>query len=363
MYNFEDKNKDYSLSIVDKYVIMSSTDTKGIIMYASEAFCNISGYSKKELIGSNHNIVRHPDMPKELFKELWKTIQNGKTWKGEIKNLKKDGGFYWVEATIEPKFNTEGKIIAYEAIRTDITAKKLFLEQQSVLIEQSKNAAMGEMISMIAHQWRQPLQAISILIQKLSFTKLLDGEISQELLEQVVDDVSKQLEYMSKTIDDFRDYFKPNKEKEYIKVSNLIKKAEDFICFMFKTEEIEYKKEALSEDLTLFVHINDLIQVLINLVNNAKDALVSNNIENKSITIRYYIKNSNYIIEVDDNAKGIPEEIIGKIFNPYFSTKTNKNGTGLGLYMCKTIIEQHLHGKIYAQNIPNGARFTIELPI
>jgi PAS domain S-box-containing protein len=353
---------DKSLNIVDKHIIMSSTDTNGIILYASEAFCNISGYTKKELLGSNHNIVRHPDMPNSVFENMWKTITNGKVWHGEIKNKKKDGDYYWVDATIEPRFDSHHNIVGYDAIRQDITSKKLVVEQQSVLIEQSKSAAMGEMISMIAHQWRQPLQAVSILVQKLSVTKMIEGDITDELLDQVVDDVAKQLDYMSKTIDDFRDFFRPDKAKEPIKVHTLIEKARDFLHYMLKTDSIAF--EVLSnEDITISAHINEVIQVLINIIKNARDAMLTNKTEDRLISVKYYLENKNCVIELEDNAGGIPDKIKNKIFDPYFSTKTNKNGTGLGLYMCKTIIEQHSHGTISVDNTKNGAKFKITLPL
>lgn len=353
---------DKSLSIVDKYIIMSSTDAKGIIIYASDAFCEISGYSKKELLGSSHNIIRHPDMPKSIFKEMWDTITSGKVWHGEVKNKKKNGDYYWVDATIEPRFDNYGKIIGYDAIRQDITSKKLVQEQQSVLIEQSKSAAMGEMISMIAHQWRQPLQAVSILVQKLSVTKMLEGDISDELLDQVVDDVAKQLDYMSKTIDDFRDFFRPDKAKEFIKVSVLIERAKDFLYYMLKTDSIKFDVEA-SEDFNVSIHINEIIQVLINIIKNARDAMIINETDDRKIVVRYYKFDKSCIIEIEDNAGGIPENIKKRIFDPYFSTKTNKNGTGLGLYMCKTIIEQHSDGRISVDNTNEGAKFIIELPL
>lgn len=114
--------------IFDENIISSSTDIKGTIQSVSEAFCRVSGYKKEELIGKSHNIVRHPDMPKSIYKELWDTISQGKTWKGEIKNLRKDGGYYWVKAVIEPKFNKSGEIIGYFAIREDITDKKRIYE-------------------------------------------------------------------------------------------------------------------------------------------------------------------------------------------------------------------------------------------
>ena len=112
-------------NLIDKNIITSSTNKKGEIVSVSEAFCEISGYTRQELLGVNHNILKHPDMPNSIYKELWETISNGKTWKGEIKNLKKNGDYYWVKAVIEPNFSKDGKIIGYSAIRYDITDKKL----------------------------------------------------------------------------------------------------------------------------------------------------------------------------------------------------------------------------------------------
>lgn len=353
---------DKSLNIVDKYTIMSRTDLQGIIIYASDAFCKISGYTKDELIGQPHSIVRHPDMSSAIFEDMWSTIQNGKTWNGEVKNRRKDGSFYWVHATIEPSYDESGNLIGYDAIRQDITSKKEVMAQQDLIIEQSKSAAMGEMISMIAHQWRQPLQAVSILIQKLPITKMIEGEISDETLDQVVDDIGQQLEYMSKTIDDFRDFFRPEKEKENVKLSALVDKARDFLAYMLKADSIEFKINSI-EDTNIAIHVNELVQVLINLIKNSRDAMIDNKIENRLIQINHYTKENKAIIEVVDNAGGIPEDLLDKIFDPYFSTKTNKNGTGLGLYMSRTIVEQHCKGNIAARNSSDGAIFKIMLPL
>ncbi len=131
--SLEDKVYEFRklLNVYGENVIASVTDTKGIIKYATQAFCNIGGYNKEDLIGKPHNIIRHPDMPKETFKQLWETIKNGKVWKGEIKNKKKDGGFYWVFATISPEINAHGDLIGYSAIRQDITDKK-YIEELSI---------------------------------------------------------------------------------------------------------------------------------------------------------------------------------------------------------------------------------------
>ncbi len=351
-----------SIDIVDKYVIMSRTDINGIIMSVSSAFCKISGYEAFELIGKSHNVIKHPQMPQELFQNLWETIKSGNMWQGEIKNLKKNGDFYWVKTTIHPNFDNVGNIISYDAIREDITSQIELKTQQNLLVEQSKSAAMGEMISMIAHQWRQPLQAVSILTQKLPLIKMVDGEISDEMLENVVSQVSSQLDYMSKTIDDFRDYFKPNKKKERVFIKDIIEKSMDFLSYLFKLNSIQIVYHNGSNS-SLEIYLNEIVQVFINLAKNSSDAMIEKNIENRVINIKTYENESYLFVEFEDNAGGIKSDVISKIFDPYFSTKNNKNGTGLGLYMSKTIIEEHSGGKIDVYNTDFGTRFVIRLPL
>lgn len=351
-----------SIDIVDKYVIISRTDIHGIITSVSTAFCKISGYEPFELIGKSHNIIKHPEMPTEFFEELWKTIKSGDIWEGEVRNLRKDGSTYWVKTTIVPNFDNNGNITSFDALRVDITPQIELKNQQNLLVEQSKSAALGEMISMIAHQWRQPLQAVSILIQKLPLLKMLNGELTDETLNEVVSQVSTQLDYMSKTIDDFRDYFKPNKKKEEVYIENVINKSMDFLAYLFKLNgvEIRYKNESTTK---IYIFLNEMVQVFINLAKNSCDAMIEKNVENRVISIYSYEKDGSLFIEFEDNAGGMKPEVMGKIFDPYFSTKSKKNGTGLGLYMSKTIIEQHSNGKISVCNTDNGAKFIIKLPL
>lgn len=351
-----------SIDIVDKNVIMSRTDARGIIMSVSSAFCKISGYESFELIGKSHNIIRHPDMTKKFFTDMWDTIKSGNIWQGEIKNRKKNGETYWVKTTIHPNFDHSGNIVSYDAIREDITSQIELKNQQNLLVEQSKSAAMGEMISMIAHQWRQPLQAVSILIQKLPLLKMVNGDISDEMLEDVVKQVSSQLDYMSKTIDDFRDYFKPNKRKEEVYIKEIIEKSMDFLAYLFKINSIKVNYQNNSNS-SVEIYLNEIVQVFINLAKNSCDAMIEKNIENRVITITTYENEKSLIVEFEDNAGGIKNDVLGKIFDPYFSTKNNKNGTGLGLYMSKTIIEEHSGGKIDVYNTDFGTKFVIKLPL
>jgi nitrogen fixation/metabolism regulation signal transduction histidine kinase len=167
---------------------------------------------------------------------------------------------------------------------------------------------------------------------------------------------------MSKTIEDFRSFFNPSKDKETIFASALIDQARDFMAYSFKVDDINFKIIE-SEDIEIKIHANEILQVFINILNNAKEALIEKKVRDKNITIEYYKSKNNVIFEINDNAGGIPSIIMNKIFEPYFSTKQNKNGTGLGLYMSKTIVEKNGHGILGVQNTQDGASFKIVLPI
>ncbi|NPA73209.1 MAG: PAS domain S-box protein [Epsilonproteobacteria bacterium] len=352
--------------VMDKYVISSTTDLTGKIIDVSQAFCDISGYTKEELIGKPHNIVRHPDTPRATFEELWKTIKSGKAWRGKIKNLRKDGGFYWVYANVEPLYNSKGEIDSYIAIRLDITEIELLnakiLEeeeknrvQEELMQQQYRLAQMGEMISMIAHQWRQPLSAITAatgtLILKAKLNKL-EPQTAIQLTEKI-----KNLSlHLSSTIDDFRNFFKPNKTKNKTTYKKLVDSVLVISENSLKTNNIKVI-QSMGEVYEFYTYENELKQVLLNLIKNAEDALVEKEIKNPAIMIHC---NRN-VLTIEDNAGGVPEDIMDKIFDPYFSTKTKKDGTGLGLYMSKMIIEDHCGGKLTVENSELGAVFKIIL--
>ncbi|NOQ31422.1 MAG: hypothetical protein GQ570_09890 [Helicobacteraceae bacterium] len=235
-------------------------------------------------------------------------------------------------------------------------------KQNILLTKQSKLAAMGEMISMIAHQWRQPLNALSIIVQDYKEANSYE-EIDEQYLNSQEARALKLITHMSTTIDDFRNYFKPEKEKAVVSASSLINKAIEFTAHSFKNSNITLiqGKEPLSI-YNLYVYVNEVVQILLNILNNAKDALNEKNISDKKVTIETTIDGDMFLISIADNAGGIPEKNIEDIFNPYFSTK-GKNGTGLGLYMAKMLIENSLDGKLFVFNNDEGAVFSIYLPL
>jgi len=223
------------------------------------------------------------------------------------------------------------------------------------LLQQTKLAQMGEMISMIAHQWRQPLSAISTVAISINL-KAQMNKLDKQTTIDASNKISEYTKYLSETIDDFRTFFRTNKEKHHITYTELVSSVLKIIEISINNHNIEIIQNLESTEV-FETYINELKQVLLNLLKNAEDVLIEREIQNPKIFIESY---GNTLI-VRDNAGGISENILNKIFDPYFSTKEEKTGTGLGLYMSKTIIEEHCNGKLMVSNDKNGAVFTITL--
>jgi signal transduction histidine kinase len=231
--------------------------------------------------------------------------------------------------------------------------------QEKILIQKSKMAAMGEMISNIAHQWRQPLASISMQIISLEL-KVTKGDISTEFLQSFIEKSMKTIQNLSSTIDDFSNFFNPNKKKENFELQQSIKEALSIVSK--DLDDLNIK--VIFEDNHLYNyygHRNELIQVFINIINNAKDAIHSHNIENGEIAIEIAEEKDLYKLTFLDNGGGVPLDIIDRIFEPYFTTKFKARGVGIGLYMSKMIIENSFDGQIHIENKEDGALCTIVL--
>ena len=232
-------------------------------------------------------------------------------------------------------------------------------QKDNQMLQQSRLAQMGEMISMIAHQWRQPLTAISATAISIKLKSELNKFDKDYLLEQV-SKIYEYVQHLSTTIDDFRDFFKPDKSKVETNYCNIIKSVLDIIKVSIKNRNIELIMEVTCKT-KFYLYDNELKQVVLNIIKNAEDALLENKTKDPYIKIKTINKDNNYILEISDNAGGVSEDIIDNIFDPYFSTKTRKDGTGLGLYMSKIIIEDHCLGKLSVRNSDVGAVFSIIL--
>ena len=232
------------------------------------------------------------------------------------------------------------------------------------IIQQSRLAQMGEMISMIAHQWRQPLAAISSTSTAINLKAKLH-KLDEATIIDSSDKIIKYSQHLSTTIDDFREFFKSNKEKKDTTYSELIKSVLNIVQIAIENKNIKIITNLNCKN-TFNTYPNEVKQVILNLIKNAEDVLVEKNIKNPMIRI----ETVNSILTISDNGEGISKDIMDKIFDPYFSTKIKKDGTGLGLYMSKTIIEDHCNGKLSVENkeiinqdgtSSNGAVFSINL--
>ena len=232
-------------------------------------------------------------------------------------------------------------------------------KKDEMIIAQSRLAAMGEMIGMIAHQWRQPLTVISMDANNMILDIRLD-ELDINSVEKYSDDILTQTQHLSKTIDDFRNFFKPDKSASKVIVQEVLEETyiivKDSLAHNNITLETSYASESEVD-----AYSRELMQVFVNIITNAKDSLVQNKSKNACINIKVFEDDEAVITEISDNGTGIDKAILSKVFDPYFTTKDEKTGTGLGLYMSKMIIEDHLHGKIEAYNQDVGACFRVKL--
>jgi len=317
------------------------------------------GYTYEEGIGQHiFTVVSDKDHGKLL------TLHEKEHSKAEWSLVRQDGSTF-------PAFVSGSNIIykgkpARIVTFIDLTEIK---EKEKQLYAQSRLAQMGEMISMIAHQWRQPLGAISasvigiktkIQMKKFDLTSAVGREEQEQYLMMKLDKMGTYVEHLSETIEDFRNFFKPNKEKTTVNLEEVINKALNIVHPGLLDHHIKIEKQ-VQFNTTIETYNNEILQALLNILKNAIDHFATENIPTPSIMIKGYEEGNKFIIELIDNGGGIPEKILDKIFDPYFSTKDDKNGTGLGLYMTKTMIEDHCKGTIEVSNLNGGARFKITL--
>ncbi|MBS4097350.1 MAG: response regulator [Sulfuricella sp.] len=233
------------------------------------------------------------------------------------------------------------------------------LEQERILVQQSRLAAMGEMIGNIAHQWRQPLNALGLLLANIKDANDF-GELDTEQIENSVAKGVQLIDKMSTTIDDFRNFFKPNKEKATFSLRKAVQDTLEILAATFRNNNIAVQVEA-EQDVVAFGFPNEYFQVMLNILNNAKDAMLSHEMRRGEIRIAITRCGEQAEVTIRDNAGGIPEDILPKIFDPYFTTR--EKGTGIGLYMSKIIIENNMGGHLNVRNVEDGAEFSVTCPV
>lgn len=249
------------------------------------------------------------------------------------------------------------------AERERATAERLRMleelrEKERLLILQSRQAAMGEMVGNIAHQWRQPLNALSLIMHYIEDSVEEGNGERAEIARHGMD----LIHHLSHTIDDFRNFFRPDFQMTRFNLKERIDKTLVLASHGMKAENIQIEVD-VRDDVIATGYPNEYCQVLLNILNNAVDALEEKNVQSPRIRVRAFAEGSMAVTTITDNAGGIADSIIGRIFDPYFTTKSAEKGTGIGLYMSRAIIEERMNGTISARNLEEGAEFRVEIPV
>ncbi|MCP5051803.1 MAG: response regulator [bacterium] len=241
-------------------------------------------------------------------------------------------------------------------------------KQESLLIHRSKLVALGEMVGAIAHQWRQPLSTMAFIVENI-LDDLESGELDGDDLEKSLNKAAKQVTFMSKVIEDFMNFYKPSRAEGNFDVIHSVSETLSILDPELDRRSIKITPRFDAGSLVIKGHDNDFKQIVFNIVNNAKDAILESREKglkgNSEGEIRITATRDDYhaVIIISDDGGGVPHPIREKIFQPFFSTKTDKKGSGIGLYLVRTIIEDHMNGSIGLDNTPDGAQFTIKLPL
>jgi len=330
---------------------------------------DIFGYSKSEMIGHDSLLKIVPLLYQNAHRvglsQFFKTGKfkfNNKVL--ELTAIRKSGQTFPIRISFGTNESKTDKIVV--ANIQDITDE---LDKDAKFLQQSRYAAMGEMIGNIAHQWRQPLSAISTISSGAKIRKIANIIDDDEIIE-VFDKITNHTKYLSRTIDNFRNFFEKSENEALFDIKKVVSQVIELTDAIYKSNNIEVFVK-MKDSISCKGNEGELSQVFMNIFNNSKDALIENKIENKILQLEIEKMHNNIIINFRDNANGIKPEIINNIFEPYFTTKHKSQGTGIGLYMSKEIIEKHFHGILSVENEKFkindieyfGACFTIKIPI
>jgi PAS domain S-box-containing protein len=364
-------NSGVGILIVDKY---------RTILEINETFCKILGYEYEELVNKHASVLHLNEESSNNFTEITKKILDSQPLDLEYKIKHKRGNPIWVKITGD-RIDNKDDILW---IITDITEKikaqeelfhlnetlnekiqiqlKTLREKDRQLQYQDRLAKMGEMLNMISHQWKQPLMSISATTSYLYGKISLDEYDKNDFLSELTL-LEDSAQHLSSTITDFRNFFKHDKVKVLTTFENIVNSTLKIIKPILSINHIDVQT-IFNSNKNIYSLENELRQVVLNILKNAEDEFIKNNLKNRKIIIETYYKDGFSFLEIKDNAGGIKTDNINKIFDSYFTTKSSIGGTGLGLCISKTIVKKNCHGDIWAENNDiNGATITIKLSI
>ncbi len=333
---------------LDASSILAITDEKGEITYVNDTFCQISKYSRDELLGQDHKILNSGYHSKAFFKNMMKTIGQGKIWKGEIKNRAKDGAYYWVDTTIVPFLDEKNKPYQYVAIRRDISDRK---RAEELVINSEKLAAVGQLASGVAHEIKNPLTTLK------GYTEYLRDETRDDEKKKLFDILLEEIERINFIAGEFMVLGKPDTyDFSKTDVISTVKHIAFFLQNEAKKRNIKFEFDINVDEAFVNGEVSQLKQVFLNILKNAMEAMPSGG----DILIKVYKKGKEIELSFKDEGIGIPKNQLSRVGQPFFTTK--QNGNGLGLMVSYKIIENHL-GKIVLDSKEDaGTTFTILLP-
>ena len=320
-----------------------------------------------DLLGRNRNkLIKHPFskfiLPEDqdiYYLHRKNILASQEQEECELRVLKADNTSCWVYLSAVAETNKVRLVIKDISKRKKL--EKDLSDKEEIMLAQSKQAAMGDMIAMIAHQWRQPITVIGMEANNINMNILLEEEITTEELKKMADSITEQTQQLSQTIDDFRNFFKPKQEKVQATVGSVLESTLKIVGKSMENNNIVVMIENRSET-EILTYPNELLQVLLNLLGNAKDILLDKEVSDAKIIITIDETQDSIVTKICDNGGGIPKNAIKRLGEPYYTTKEKRTGTGLGLYMSITIVEKHLKGSLTWENRDEGACFIVSLP-
>jgi len=397
-------------------VIIWETGPDGRCTFLNRSWFEFTGRNGGEELGDGWMQGVHPDDRERCRNTYLSAFSERQSFAMEYRLCRSDGEYGWIASTGVPRLAPNGELLGYigtcfditerkrvkeelqqdkellgkrvaeRTVELDATIKRLndeiserirtalalraeiterlnvqaeLREKELMLLHQSRLAAMGEMIGNIAHQWRQPLNLLGLLVQDLSMT-YRTGVFGAEYLDTSVKKMLVTIRHMSQTIDDFRFFFRPDKEKVDFRPLEMVEKTLSLMEGSLKAEQIT-TAVIPADDPFVSGYPTEFCQVILNIIINARDAFAANEVPDSTITIEIGTEDGRCVVTITDNAGGIPEQNLDKIFDPYFTTKGPDKGTGVGLFMSKVIIEKNMGGTLSARNVGGGAQFRIEI--
>jgi len=342
----------------DMYTFVALIDAQGKVIFVNNTPLEVSGLKFDDVFEKPFCDAvwwSYSDEVKEDICQMLKKAMVGEKIHEELEIEVADKQRIWINFSIHPVYNKEGHLLHLVAEGVDITRQK---EAYAKLLEQNPKAQMGEMMDAVAHQWKQPLNALSMQADLLN-EDFLDGKIDEKYIDELTIDVFSQIEHMQTTLSEFRSFLRPNSKTNYAQLLVIVQAVQLLIKDEFLQNKINILVD-ISEDIKFFVNENEFKHILLNILNNAKDAFNENETKDRKIKITLSKDEEKNIITITDNAGGVPAHVIKDIFKPNVTTKEEGKGTGIGLYMSDQIA-QKMGGHLRVENVKAGAKFILEI--